>query len=136
MVENPQRGQRIRSERERLGLSQSAFGSLAAASKGSQILYEKGKPPTADYLEAIGAAGADLLYILTGERQSSGPRFDDLARLRLAIEAVEEGLTAAGKRLPPDRKAEVIAAAYELIRQHDQEQAAREGVVQLLRLVA
>lgn len=135
-MENLQRGQRIKSERERLGLSQSAFGALAGASKGSQILYEKGKPPTADYLECIGAAGADLLYILSGQRQDSGPRFDDLARLRLAIEAVEEGLDAAGKRLSPDRKAEVIAAAYDLLRQHDQEMGARQNVVQLLRLVA
>lgn len=36
--------------------------------KGSQILYEKGNAPTADYLAAIGGHGADLVYILTGTK--------------------------------------------------------------------
>lgn len=43
---------------------------LGGVSKGSQILYEKGKPPTADYLSLIAKAGADVLYILTGTRPS------------------------------------------------------------------
>lgn len=38
-------------------------------SRGSQILYEKGNPPTADYLAAIAEAGADTLYVLTGRRE-------------------------------------------------------------------
>jgi transcriptional regulator with XRE-family HTH domain len=118
-------------------MNQTTFGSACGVQKLAQIKYEKGqRSPDAEYLARAHAIGADVFYILTGQRQESGPRFDDLARLRLAIEAVEEGLAAAAKRLPPDRKAEVIAAAYELLRQHDKEQGARESVVQLLRLVA
>jgi phage repressor protein C with HTH and peptisase S24 domain len=41
---------------------------LGAVSKGSQILYEKGNAPTADYLTGIAKGGADILYILTGIR--------------------------------------------------------------------
>lgn len=37
-------------------------------SKGSQILYEKGNAPTADYLRGAALAGMDILYVLTGER--------------------------------------------------------------------
>jgi transcriptional regulator with XRE-family HTH domain len=130
-------GERLRAERERLGLNQTVFAQGAGCQKRAQIHYERGeRSPDAEYLARAHALGADVFYILTGQRQDGGPRFDDLARLRLAIEAVEEGLAAAGKRLPPDRKAEVIAAAYELLRQHEQEQGAREHVVQLLRLVA
>lgn len=135
-MQDPERGARLRSERERLGLSQSAFAALGSSSKGSQILYEKGAPPTADYLAVVAAAGADVLYILTGERRSAAPRFDDLARLRLAIDAVEEGLAAARKRLDPAKKAELIAAAYELIRLESGDLPAREGVVRMLKLVA
>lgn len=67
-VQNPDRGQRIRTERDRLGLTVVGMAALGGVSKGSQILYEKGKPPTADYLEALMEAGADGIYILTGVR--------------------------------------------------------------------
>lgn len=45
-----------------------AFGEIGGVSKGSQILYEKGNAPTVDYLVAIGAAGADIAFILTGRK--------------------------------------------------------------------
>jgi transcriptional regulator with XRE-family HTH domain len=69
-VEDIERGNRLREERKRLGLSQTDWGAAAGASKGSQILYEKGKAPTADYLAAIAAIGADVLYILTSKRSA------------------------------------------------------------------
>lgn len=53
-----------------------AFAALGGVKKGSQILYEKGSAPTADYLEAIGAGGVDILYVLTGRRD------DGIARLQ------------------------------------------------------
>lgn len=67
MVEDIERGRRLKEERERLGLSQIALAAKCSASKGSQILYEKGKPPTADYLSALARAGGDIGYVLTGE---------------------------------------------------------------------
>ena len=130
-VENFERGARLRGERERLGLSQVAFAALASASKGSQILYEKGKPPTADYLAAIAAAGADVTYILTGRRERPASDLTDRARLLAAIEAIESGL--GDKRLPPDKKAEAILLAYELLAEPA---ASRDNVVELIRRVA
>ena len=60
---------RLRDERERLGLNQVEFGSIGGVKKLAQINYEKGeRHPDSAYLAAIAAAGADVLYILTGQR--------------------------------------------------------------------
>lgn len=67
-------GERLREERERLGLTQSQMGELAGVTKKSQINYEKGeRHPDSVYLAAIAAAGADVLYILTGQRNPAAP---------------------------------------------------------------
>lgn len=128
---------RLREERLRLGLSQAAFAAACGVQKLAQLKYEKGeRAPDAAYLMGAAEAGVDVLYVLTGVRQENGPQFSDLDRLRIAIEAVEEGLAVARKRLEPAKKAELIAAAYELIRLESDELPAREGVVRMLRLVA
>ncbi|MDP2805533.1 MAG: helix-turn-helix domain-containing protein [Gallionellaceae bacterium] len=60
---------RLKEERERLGLSQPRFGELAGCVKQTVIQWEKGaSAPDAGQLAAIAAAGADVLYILTGSR--------------------------------------------------------------------
>jgi len=60
---------RLKEERLRIGLSQVAFGAIGGVGKHAQINYEKGaRHPDSAYLEAIAAAGADVLYILTGQR--------------------------------------------------------------------
>ena len=65
---------RLREERERLGLSQEKFGALGGVKKLAQINYEKGeRHPDSAYLAAIAAAGADVLYVLTGERDGPAP---------------------------------------------------------------
>ena len=61
--------ERLKSERENLGLSQQALADLLGISLRSQQNYEKGdRNPDSAYLAAIAAAGADVLYILTGQR--------------------------------------------------------------------
>jgi len=58
---------RLREERKRLGLTQEAFGAAGGVQKGAVINYEKGeRTPDATFLAGIAAAGADLLYIVTG----------------------------------------------------------------------
>lgn len=65
-------GDRLREERERLGLNQADFGALSDVAKTSQFNYESGKRmPDAAYLAAIAANGADVLYILTGQRMGA-----------------------------------------------------------------
>lgn len=62
----------MREERERLGHTQDAFAAVAAVGKRALIHYEKGeRSPDAAFLAAIAGAGADVLYILTGERSQA-----------------------------------------------------------------
>jgi transcriptional regulator with XRE-family HTH domain len=64
-------GARLREERERLNYSQEGFAALADSSRPTQFNYESGKrSPDSAYLAAIAAAGADVLYILTGQRSA------------------------------------------------------------------
>jgi len=67
-------GERLREERQRLGLSQPAFGEIAGVTKKTQMLYESGeRSPDAAYLSAMAGAGADVRYIVTGERDGPPP---------------------------------------------------------------
>jgi transcriptional regulator with XRE-family HTH domain len=60
-------GSRLRKERERLGLSQRAFGEIGGVEANAQGKYENGdRAPKADYLAAIAAKGVDVLFVLTG----------------------------------------------------------------------
>lgn len=64
---------RLKEERLRLGLSQSDFADVGGAHRKSQGNYESGERfPDAQYLSAISAAGADVQYIVTGQRQGQG----------------------------------------------------------------
>ena len=67
-------GERLKEERVRLDLSQTALGEACGVTKQSQINYEKNeRAPDALYLAALAAAGADVLYILTGARAAAPP---------------------------------------------------------------
>ncbi|WP_268796497.1 helix-turn-helix domain-containing protein [Pseudomonas huanghezhanensis] len=62
-------GVRLKEERERLGLSQKAFGEIGGVEANAQGKYENGhRAPKADYLAAVAGAGVDVLYVLTGNR--------------------------------------------------------------------
>lgn len=123
---------RLREERERLGLSQTAFAEGCGVKKLAQINYEKGeRAPDAEYLMSASRLGADVTYILTGRRERPASELTDRALLLAAIQVIEEGL--GDKRLPPDKKAEAILLAYELLAEPA---ASRDNVVQLIRRVA
>jgi transcriptional regulator with XRE-family HTH domain len=60
-------GQRLREERNRLKLSQSALGTIGGVETNAQGNYESGaRSPKADYLLRITKAGVDIHYVLTG----------------------------------------------------------------------
>ncbi len=62
-------GQRLAEERKRLSYNQVAFGKLGGVGKGTVINWEKDlTSPPGTFLAAIAAAGADVKYIITGER--------------------------------------------------------------------
>ncbi|MDB6052309.1 MAG: DNA-binding protein [Pseudomonas sp.] len=65
-------GTRLRQERKRLGFSQRETGFLGGVAANAQGKYESGeRVPKADYLAALASEGADVLYVLTGQRSGS-----------------------------------------------------------------
>lgn len=73
-------GERIKEERERLGMTIPEFAEVVGAKKNTVIDWQKdvSSPPAAK-LAALATVGADLLYILTGTR----------TRVHLALAAVK-----------------------------------------------
>lgn len=124
-------GERLKEERERLGLSQPAFAAIGGAGKHSQINYEAGRrSPDGEYFSAIAKHGVDVLYVLTGMRtpghdliqevrRKYGPALA-LAELADSIERITEAEAASGKARNRDdleRWAAAIAAVEEGLEQ-------------------
>jgi transcriptional regulator with XRE-family HTH domain len=60
-------GKRLRQERKRLKLTQSALGAIGGVEANAQGHYESGQRlPRADYLFKIAAAGVDISRVVTG----------------------------------------------------------------------
>ena len=107
-------GVRLKEIREALALSQTEFAQIAGnagvpgATRQSQAKYEKGlATPSAAYLAAIAAAGADVLYILTGVRSGvaaaapvvAEPPATQLSRRALAVAQNYEATSEEGKKI-------------------------------------
>lgn len=110
--------ERLRAERTRLGLNQTDFAALADVTKKTQMLYEAGdRVPDAHYMAAIANAGADMYYIITGQKiivptQASAWAPIDSEKLGRIIEMLETAAKQAGRRWPPKKLAEVAAEIY------------------------
>lgn len=66
-------GQRLRQERDRLGLSQADFAERGGVRRTTQHIYESDtRVPDLNYLERVQEAGADLAYLVLGERLPPG----------------------------------------------------------------
>lgn len=64
-------GERLREERDRLGLNQTDFGIAAGVSRGTQKAYElESSSPDVRYLAALQGMGVDVHFVLTGSRHS------------------------------------------------------------------
>lgn len=80
-------GDRLRAERERLGLSQEELGAIGGVRKQAQHLYEKGtRKPDADYLQKIASAGVDVAFVVLGQPVALT---DALANVRVASEGAK-----------------------------------------------
>lgn len=99
-------GSRLLEVRESMDKTQSEFASIAAAAgvpgatRQSQAKYEKGiAMPSAAYVAAIAAAGADVLYILTGQRSQPVPESAMLPPRQRALLDNYEHTDEAGKKI-------------------------------------
>ena len=114
--------------REMLGHeSVTAFGRRCGIGEATLRKYFSGTLPNSDNLVAIADAGnVNIEWLAAGrglkQRGTSSiptvtttpPAIDELLLAR-AISAVEEGLRAVGRALPPDKHAKMILAAYNLL---------------------
>lgn len=67
-------GKRLKEEREKLGFNQTAFAAIGGVGRKSQFNYEDDeRRPDAEYLAAISVVGADVRYIITGDRDAPAP---------------------------------------------------------------
>ena len=63
--------ERLRAERERLGLTQEVFATAAGVKRRTLIDWEKGiSSPTVVQLAVLAGIGLDALYVLTGQRMT------------------------------------------------------------------
>lgn len=68
-IDSKSLGRRLKHERKRLGMSQDAFGKVGGVQRATQYLYEQGdRIPSIEYLVRIVTAGADLGYLVFGEK--------------------------------------------------------------------
>lgn len=134
--------ERLRAERTRLGLNQTDFAALAGVTKKTQMLYEAGeRVPDANYMAAIGQAGADLYFIITGQKilvpnpaaTASAWAPIDGEKLGRIIEMLEAAAKQAGRRWPAKKLAEVAAEIYNALGQEQQFDQPR--VERILKLV-
>jgi transcriptional regulator with XRE-family HTH domain len=80
-------GDRLRTERERLGLSQTEFAAMGGVNRNAQGNYELGKrQPDALYLSLVAAHGVDVQFVVTGIAAApiKGDEADLLRRYRAA----------------------------------------------------
>ncbi|MCX7258547.1 MAG: hypothetical protein NTZ64_18025 [Polaromonas sp.] len=108
--------------------------------------YLDGALPNSINLVAIAdAANVNIEWLATGRGPkmrgapvstiplaASSVNVDDLERLELAVESVEEGLAATHRTLPPSRYAQLIVAVYDLLADMDQ----KDNVIKFIKLAA
>lgn len=76
-------GDRLREERRRLGLTQTEFAAISGQKKQSQVRYESGeRSPDGNYFAALARADVDIMYVLTGTRES-----ETIAKLQAEMHA-------------------------------------------------
>lgn len=80
-------GKRLKRERQRLELSQAVLAAAGGVSKATQVSYEAGTTmPDAIYLSRIAETGADLGWILRGQRETATPNWELLFEIQALIE--------------------------------------------------
>lgn len=96
--------ERLREERERLGLNQTAFAAVAGATRKTLFNWESGTgSPTGESFQAWAKLGLDPLYVITGQRAGG-------VKPAPTLTADEEELLALYRAAPLAVKAAAIGA--------------------------
>lgn len=111
-------GDRLRSERQRLRLSQTDFAKIGGVGKTTQVLYESGqRVPDANYLAAVAAQGADISFVIVGRRVNSTTSDElDGEILEQILEAIEIWGAQRTTPAPIHLKAELARLFYQQYR--------------------
>jgi len=111
-------GDRLRTERQRLRLSQADFARIGGVGKTTQINYESGQSvPGADYLAAVAAKGVDIKYVVLGHLDTGGLSDElDVEILKPILEAIETWAAERSKPTPIALKAELLRLFYQQYR--------------------
>ncbi|MEO8119211.1 MAG: helix-turn-helix domain-containing protein [Rhodoferax sp.] len=127
-----------------------AFGRRCGINESTLRKYFYGTLPNIENLVAIAdAANVTIEWLAAGRgpkqrgaSASAAPALPasgsndfaetDLDRLTTAIEAVEEGLARIGSQLSADKRAKLIAAAYDILEEDDQ----KENIIKFIKLAA
>jgi len=107
-------GDRLRQERQRLGLTQSEFALRAGVNRVSQVFYEKGKNwPQREYIESISSLGVDIIFLLHGQhlRTIVGAALD-LDMLTEIFQTIDEMEAECESKFPAHVRARIFAAIY------------------------
>jgi transcriptional regulator with XRE-family HTH domain len=76
---------RLRAERERLGLTQREIAIKTNITEKSQASYESGKTtPNGDYLAIVAEMGMDIQYIVTGRKITEMNRLQEFEDRKMA----------------------------------------------------
>lgn len=98
---NVELGDRLRLERQRLGMGQAEFAALVGVSKTSQFNYESGeRSPDAVYLAKAHEIGADTYFLLTGASRIKDDEYVVVARFDVEASAGPGFFNGAEEQLP------------------------------------
>lgn len=108
-------GERLRSERSRLGMNQDELAKVGGVQRSAQSNYERGdRSPDATYLALVAAAGVDVLYVVTGEKK---PTMNELALHSDAWEALDRALQRYQRNLSPEKKRRAADLLFEALKE-------------------
>lgn len=94
---------RLLVERQRIGLSQADFADAGGVAYGTYLNYEKGRrSPDAEFLSSVASRGVDVLYVITGRRDTG------------TLSSDEEGLVGHYRLLPSHQRAALVQLVQSL----------------------
>ncbi|MCX7070790.1 MAG: helix-turn-helix transcriptional regulator [Gammaproteobacteria bacterium] len=107
-------GSRLKEERGRLRLSQTALAEVGGVSKTTQVFYESDeRVPDANYFAAVSERGMDVSYVITGRREADMAASTFNRQLMADIlRAIDDWVAGRKRPVPAEIRAEIAALFY------------------------